>query len=44
MRRRPDALDHVVGNVELGRMNDWVEFYERVFGMTEMIHFADDQI
>src|SRR3954453_17356066 len=28
-------VDHVVGNVELGRMNHWVEFYERVFGMTE---------
>ena len=28
-------IDHVVGNVELGRMNHWVEFYERVFGMTE---------
>src|SRR5215475_13507132 len=37
-------IDHVVGNVELGRMNDWVEFYERVFGMTNIIHFGDDQI
>ena len=37
-------LDHVVGNVELGRMNYWVEFYERVFGMTNIIHFGDDQI
>ena len=27
------AIDHVVGNVELGRMNHWVEFYERVFGL-----------
>src|SRR5437762_13564511 len=25
-------------------MNEWVEFYERVFGMTEMIHFSDDDI
>jgi 4-hydroxyphenylpyruvate dioxygenase len=38
------AFDHVVGNVELGRMNDWVEFYERVFGMTNIVHFGDDQI
>ena len=38
------AIDHVVGNVELGRMNVWVEFYERVFGMTNIIHFGDDQI
>ena len=38
------VVDHVVGNVELGKMNEWVEFYERVFGMTNIIHFGDDQI
>jgi 4-hydroxyphenylpyruvate dioxygenase len=38
------AIDHCVGNVELGQMNRWVEFYEQVFGMTEMIHFSDDDI
>jgi 4-hydroxyphenylpyruvate dioxygenase len=38
------ALDHVVGNVELGRMDHWVGFYERVFGMTNIVHFGDDQI
>jgi 4-hydroxyphenylpyruvate dioxygenase len=38
------AIDHVVGNVELGRMDRWVEFYERVFGMVNIIHFGDDQI
>jgi 4-hydroxyphenylpyruvate dioxygenase len=38
------AIDHIVGNVELGRMQYWVEFYERVFGMTEMIHFSDEDI
>ncbi len=38
------AIDHCVGNVELGRMNEWVEFYERSFGMTEMIHFSDEDI
>ncbi|MDQ3067965.1 MAG: 4-hydroxyphenylpyruvate dioxygenase [Actinomycetota bacterium] len=38
------AIDHVVGNVELGKMDRWVEFYERVFGMTNIIHFGDDQI
>jgi 4-hydroxyphenylpyruvate dioxygenase len=37
-------VDHVVGNVELGRMNEWVEFYERVFGMTNILHFGDEQI
>ncbi len=38
------AIDHIVGNVELGHMDEWVEFYEQVFGMTEMIHFSDDDI
>jgi 4-hydroxyphenylpyruvate dioxygenase len=38
------TIDHIVGNVELGRMDEWVEFYERVFGMTNIIHFGDDQI
>jgi 4-hydroxyphenylpyruvate dioxygenase len=37
-------IDHVVGNVELGRMDHWVEFYERVFGMTNILHFGDEQI
>lgn len=44
----PDGLlvgiDHVVGNVELGHMEEWVHYYERVFGMTEMIHFSDEAI
>jgi 4-hydroxyphenylpyruvate dioxygenase len=44
----PDGLfvgiDHVVGNVELGHMEEWVQYYERVFGMTEMIHFSDEEI
>ena len=45
----PDAgmfvgVDHVVGNVELGRLDEWVGYYERVFGMTEMIHFTDRDI
>ena len=38
------AIDHIVGNVELGRMDHWVGFYERVFGMTEMLHFSDEDI
>ncbi|MBI5105500.1 MAG: 4-hydroxyphenylpyruvate dioxygenase [Solirubrobacterales bacterium] len=38
------AIDHIVGNVELGRMEEWVGFYEKVFGMTEMIHFSDEDI
>src|SRR5918995_3448992 len=38
------AIDHIVGNVELGHMEEWVHYYERVFGMTEMIHFSDEAI
>jgi 4-hydroxyphenylpyruvate dioxygenase len=37
-------VDHIVGNVELGHMDEWVEFYERVFGMKNILHFGDDQI
>jgi len=27
----------VVGNVELGKMNEWVRFYEQIMGFTQMI-------
>lgn len=37
-------IDHVVANVELGKMDYWVEFYERVFGFTMLRHFDDDAI
>jgi 4-hydroxyphenylpyruvate dioxygenase len=38
------AIDHVVGNVELGKMNEWVAFFERVLGFTQLIHFDDRAI
>ncbi|WP_043658364.1 4-hydroxyphenylpyruvate dioxygenase [Nocardia thailandica] len=38
------AIDHVVGNVELGRMDQWVEFYRRVMGFTNMAEFVGDDI
>ncbi|MFC3687251.1 4-hydroxyphenylpyruvate dioxygenase [Aquipuribacter hungaricus] len=38
------ALDHVVGNVELGRMDTWVDFYNRVMGFTNMAEFVGDDI
>jgi 4-hydroxyphenylpyruvate dioxygenase len=38
------TIDHVVGNVELGRSDSWVEFYERTMGFTELIHFSDEAI
>jgi len=38
------AIDHVVGNVELGHMDEWVEFYHRVMGFTNMKEFVGDDI
>jgi 4-hydroxyphenylpyruvate dioxygenase len=37
-------VDHCVGNVELGRMNQWVEFYHQVMGFTNMKEFVGDDI
>jgi 4-hydroxyphenylpyruvate dioxygenase len=37
-------IDHCVGNVELGNMDDWVEFYRRVMGFTNMKEFVGDDI
>ena len=38
------SIDHVVGNVELGEMDRWVEFYEQVFGFVLLRHFDDEAI
>ena len=38
------ALDHIVGNVELGRMDEWVGFYNRVMGFVNMAEFVGDDI
>ncbi|GGN13445.1 4-hydroxyphenylpyruvate dioxygenase [Actinoplanes campanulatus] len=50
-RKRPgapkrifQALDHIVGNVELGAMDEWVDFYNRVMGFTNMAEFIGDDI
>tara|TARA_B100000497_G_scaffold127992_1_gene172360 strand:+ start:389 stop:1516 length:1128 start_codon:yes stop_codon:yes gene_type:complete len=37
-------VDHMVGNVELGRMDYWVEFYEKVMGFTQILSFDDKDI
>jgi 4-hydroxyphenylpyruvate dioxygenase len=37
-------IDHVVGNVELGRMNEWVRYYEQVMGFHLYQHFDDRDI
>jgi 4-hydroxyphenylpyruvate dioxygenase len=38
------AIDHIVGNVELGAMDRWVAYYQDVFGMRELLHFSDTDI
>jgi 4-hydroxyphenylpyruvate dioxygenase len=43
-RRLFQAMDHCVGNVELGRMDFWVSFYNQVMGFTNMTEFVGDDI
>ena len=43
-KRLFQAVDHVVGNVELGRMDEWVAFYNRVMGFVNMAEFIGDDI
>jgi 4-hydroxyphenylpyruvate dioxygenase len=38
------AIDHVVGNVEEGRLDEWVAFYEEVMGFSQLRHFDESQI
>jgi 4-hydroxyphenylpyruvate dioxygenase len=38
------SVDHVVGNVEDGRLEHWVRFYEDVMGFAELAHFDESQI
>ncbi len=37
-------IDHMVGNVELGKMNQWVDFYKNVMGFTQLVSFDDKDI
>jgi 4-hydroxyphenylpyruvate dioxygenase len=37
-------IDHCVGNVELGSMNKWVDFYEQVMGFKLLVTFDDSDI
>ena len=37
-------VDHVVANVELGKMNDWVDFYANVMGFRQLVHYDDKAI
>jgi 4-hydroxyphenylpyruvate dioxygenase len=43
-RRLFQAIDHCVGNVELGQMDEWVSFYNRVMGFVNMAEFVGDDI
>jgi 4-hydroxyphenylpyruvate dioxygenase len=43
-KRLFQAIDHCVGNVELGRMDEWVAFYNKVLGFVNMAEFIGDDI
>lgn len=38
------AVDHMVGNVQLGKMNEWVRYYHQVMGFRQLLHFDDQDI
>ena len=37
-------VDHIVANVELGKMDHWVDFYANVMGFTQLVHYDDEAI
>ncbi|MGX7825286.1 4-hydroxyphenylpyruvate dioxygenase [Actinokineospora sp. 24-640] len=43
-KRLFQAVDHCVGNVELGKMDYWVQWYNRVMGFVNMAEFVGDDI
>jgi 4-hydroxyphenylpyruvate dioxygenase len=36
--------DHMVANVELGQMDEWVRYYAQVMGFSQLIHYDDKDI
>src|SRR6516225_8947769 len=38
------AIDHIVANVEEGKMDTWVRFYQNVMGFSQLVHFDDKDI
>ncbi|HSQ56606.1 MAG TPA: 4-hydroxyphenylpyruvate dioxygenase [Gemmata sp.] len=38
------AIDHMVGNVEEGKMNEWVDFYRKILGFSQLVSFDDKDI
>lgn len=39
-----NRYDHVVGNVEEGRLDEWVDWYGQIWGLRPLQHFSDDAI
>lgn len=37
-------IDHMVGNVQFGQMDRWVDFYQKVMGFTQIMSFDDKDI
>jgi 4-hydroxyphenylpyruvate dioxygenase len=37
-------IDHIVGNVGWGQMNEWVKYYQDTFGFRVFVHFDDKDI
>jgi 4-hydroxyphenylpyruvate dioxygenase len=38
------AIDHIVGNVEEGKMDEWIDFYRKVLGFEQLVSFDDKDI
>ena len=38
------AIDHIVANVEEGKMNEWVNWYSQVLGFSQLVSFDDKDI
>ncbi|RPI82730.1 MAG: 4-hydroxyphenylpyruvate dioxygenase [Chloroflexi bacterium] len=38
------SIDHIVGNVQLGKMDYWVNYYHQVMGFRQLQHFDDKAI
>jgi len=38
------AIDHIVANVEEGKMGDWVDYYSKVMGFSLLVSFDDKDI
>ena len=38
------AIDHIVANVEEGKMGDWVDYYSKVLGFSLLVSFDDKDI